>query len=69
VNYFKEKITVNSYHSLAIAEPQVSARRLVTSDDGSCESWIDGTLAAVVWHPERMSTPWLPAEINLLLKV
>ena len=69
VNYFNEKITVNSYHSLAIAEPQVSARRLVTSEDGSCEAWIDGTLAAVVWHPERMAAPWLPAEINLLLKV
>jgi hypothetical protein len=31
------------------------------------EAWIDGPLAGVVWHPERMNQPWLPDEIEDLL--
>jgi hypothetical protein len=31
------------------------------------EAWIDGKLAGVVWHPERMDNPWLPDEIHNLL--
>jgi hypothetical protein len=34
---------------------------------GYVEAFIDGILAGVVWHPERMDTPWLPDEIEELL--
>jgi len=69
VNYFGDRIIVNSFHSLAISEPHRSATVLAKDDAGYCESWIDGTLAGVVWHPERMATPWLPSEITQLLKL
>lgn len=67
INYFGELITVNSYHSLAIKSPQKSATILAYDDQGNCESWIDGTTAGILWHPERMKTPWIPEEIELLL--
>jgi len=66
INYFGELITVNSYHSLAIKTPQKSATILAYDDHGNCEAWIDGNTAGVVWHPERMKTPWIPEEIDLL---
>lgn len=66
INYFGELITVNSYHSLAIKSPQKSATVLACDDHGNCEAWIDGNTAGVVWHPERMQTPWLPEEIEQL---
>lgn len=67
INYFGELITVNSYHSLAIKIPQRSATVLANDDHGHCEAWIDGTTAGIVWHPERMTTPWIPDEIQALL--
>ena len=45
----------------------VQANILAYDDQGNCESWIDGTLAGIVWHPERMKEPWIPAEIEHLL--
>ena len=66
INYFGELITVNSYHSLAIKTPQKSATILAYDDQGHCESWIDGNTAGIVWHPERMETPWIPDEIAQL---
>ena len=66
VNYFGELITVNSYHSLAIRTPQKSATILANDEHGNCEAWIDGNTAGIVWHPERMLTPWIPEEIELL---
>jgi gamma-glutamyl-gamma-aminobutyrate hydrolase PuuD len=67
INYFGELITVNSYHSLAIKIPQRSATVLANDDHGNCEAWIDGTTAGIVWHPERMTSPWIPDEIQSLL--
>ena len=67
INYFGEIITVNSYHSLAIITPQKSATVLAYDDQGNCEAWIDGNTAGIVWHPERMNTPWIPDEIDSLL--
>jgi gamma-glutamyl-gamma-aminobutyrate hydrolase PuuD len=67
INYFGELITVNSYHSLAIKIPQRSATILANDDHGNCEAWIDGTTAGIVWHPERMTSPWIPDEIQSLL--
>jgi gamma-glutamyl-gamma-aminobutyrate hydrolase PuuD len=62
-----EVITVNSYHTLQISQPHKSATVLATCD-GVCESWIDGTLAAIVWHPERMKNPVIPNQIKELFK-
>jgi gamma-glutamyl-gamma-aminobutyrate hydrolase PuuD len=67
VNYFGELKTVNSYHTLSIKTPHKSAVVLANDDHGQCEAWIDGKIAGIVWHPERMSTPWIPDEIEQLL--
>ena len=69
VSYFGEMKTVNSYHNLAIRQPHQSATVLCVDTEGHCEAWIDGALAGVVWHPERMTRPWLPDEINQLLEL
>jgi gamma-glutamyl-gamma-aminobutyrate hydrolase PuuD len=67
VNYFGEIKQVNSYHSLYIKTPPPKSIVLANDDQGNCESWIDGKIAGVVWHPERMKTPWIPQEIDELL--
>lgn len=66
--YFGEPKSVNSYHTLQITTPHPSATVLVVDSDGFCESWIDGNIAGIVWHPERMSVPWIPEEIENLLR-
>lgn len=69
VNYFGESVAVNSYHTLAITKLHRTGTVLATDAEGNCEAWIDGQTAGVVWHPERMKTPWLPDEIvNLIFK-
>jgi gamma-glutamyl-gamma-aminobutyrate hydrolase PuuD len=68
INYFGDLIWVNSYHNLAITETHDKAIVLATDEEQNCEAWIDGNLAGVVWHPERMENPWLPDEILDLLK-
>lgn len=67
INYFGDLITVNSHHTLTIKTPHSKAVILANDDQGNCESWIDGKLAGIVWHPERMETPWIPEEIEQLL--
>ena len=67
VKYRDQNITVNSYHGLNIKVPQASATVLARDEDGDCEAWIDGTVAGVVWHPERMDVPWIPDEIQNLI--
>jgi len=67
INYFGELITVNSYHNQTIKIPHKQANVLAYDADGNCESWIDNKLAGIVWHPERMSEPWIPDEIAQLL--
>ena len=67
VMYFGDSVIVNSFHSLAIKRLHSSGTVLCTDYNGHVESWIDGTLAGVVWHPERMDRPWLPDEIETLL--
>lgn len=69
IDYFGQQINVNSYHTLSVDKTHKSATILATDNQGYCESWIDGNLAGVVWHPERMAIPFLPTEINLLLKI
>ena len=67
ISYFGEIITVNSFHTLAIARAPDDATVLCVDHDNHCEAWISGTVAAVVWHPERMQDAWLPDEIEDLL--
>lgn len=67
ISYQNKEVTVNSYHNLSIVSTHGSATQLAKDKAGNCEAWIDGKLAGVMWHPERMSTPWLPDEINNLL--
>lgn len=61
--------TVNSYHDYQITKVHDSATTLATDVEGNCEAWIDGKLAGVVWHPERMQIPFLPKEIVSLLNL
>lgn len=67
VIYQNQSFTVNSYHNLGIFQPHSSAKILAIDDENDCEAWIDGNLAGVVWHPERMNDPFLPAEIQELI--
>lgn len=60
--------TVNSYHSLCIESAPPSATVLAVDHNGICECWIDRKQAAIVWHPERMQNPYLPAEIQTLFE-
>ena len=60
---------VNSYHNLSITRLHDTGTQLVTDEQGRCEAWIDGYMAGVVWHPERMDDPWLPIEISNLLRI
>ena len=67
VFYFGEMHSVNSYHNQSIRKLHRSATELVVDSTGNCEAWIDSTIAGVVWHPERQTTPWLPDEIKSLI--
>lgn len=67
VNYFGDTQVVNSYHGLGITELHSTGTVLATDVEGHCESWIDGKIAGIVWHPERMTLPWIPDEIQDLL--
>lgn len=67
IYYFGEEFSVNSYHNIQISTPHNTATVLAVDPEGHCEAWIDGTIAGVVWHPERMKMPWIPDEINDLL--
>jgi len=67
VNYFGEVKQVNSHHNMYIKTPPPKSIVLANDDHGNCESWIDGKLAGIVWHPERMDNPWIPDEIDQLL--
>ena len=69
VMYFGQQYCVNSHHGLAIDKVHNHAKILATDTAGHTEAWIDGNLAGIVWHPERMTQPWIPSEIQNLLKV
>ena len=64
VSYHDEAFPVNSFHTLCIKTPHKSAIVLAVDDQNNCEAWIDGNISGVVWHPERMKTPWMPYEIH-----
>jgi gamma-glutamyl-gamma-aminobutyrate hydrolase PuuD len=68
IYYFGDLHQVNSHHSLQIKQPHKNATVLAVDSEGFCEAWIDENIAGIVWHPERMSEPWIPDEIEDLLK-
>lgn len=65
--YGKRMIAVNSFHDKAITKLHPSGTPLCVDEQGNVEAFIDGKLAGVMWHPERMPDPWLPPEILDLL--
>lgn len=67
VQYKQHHVVVNSYHNRCIKREPPNAEVLCTDLSGNCEAWISNNIAAVVWHPERMTHPWLPSEIQALL--
>ena len=67
VTYHGQQHLVNSYHKLRIEQSPPGATVLARDPDGYAEAWIQGRIAGVMWHPERMAQPWIPREIQLLL--
>jgi putative glutamine amidotransferase len=67
VFYQDESHLVNSYHTLRIERPPKNATVLARDPDGHTEAWIMGRTAGIMWHPERMAQPWIPAEVQRLL--
>jgi putative glutamine amidotransferase len=67
VEYHGEPHLVNSYHTLRIQQAPEGATILVRDPDGYAEAWILNRTAGIMWHPERMTQPWLPTEIQHLL--
>jgi gamma-glutamyl-gamma-aminobutyrate hydrolase PuuD len=67
VFYHGEPHLVNSYHKLRIERSPPAATVLAHDPDGHAEAWISGKTAGIMWHPERMTQPWIPQEIQNLL--
>ena len=67
VIYQDQPRLVNSYHNLRIERSPPAATVLASDPDGYPEAWIQERIAGVMWHPERMTQPWIPQEIQLLL--
>ena len=67
VFYQEQPYLVNSYHKLRIETVPPGATALARDPDGCAEAWILGRTAGIMWHPERMTRPWIPSEISRLL--
>lgn len=67
VQYDGDYYQVNSHHDLGIKKLHSTGLPVCTDKEGNIEAFIDGKLAGVVWHPERMKEPWLPNEIKNLI--
>ena len=67
--YHREVLEVNSYHSLGIKSLPNSVEVICRDYLGNLEAFVDGNLAGIVWHPERMEKPWIPPEIAWMLKI
>lgn len=67
--YHREVLEVNSYHSLGIKALPESVDIICRDYLGNIEAFVDGNLAGIVWHPERMKEPWIPPEIAWMLKI
>jgi len=60
---------VNSFHTVAIDKVPPNSVSLCIDDDGDCESWIKDNVCAIVWHPERMTIPYIPTEIKEIIRL
>jgi gamma-glutamyl-gamma-aminobutyrate hydrolase PuuD len=69
ISYMNKDYTVNSHHSISIKKLHSTAQALAYDQDGDCEAWIDGNIAGIVWHPERMDDPFIPDEIAKLIRI
>ena len=67
VFYQGQQHLVNSYHKLRIEQAPKESTVLARDPGGYVEAWIWGSIAGIMWHPERMTQPWIPREIQLLL--
>lgn len=63
VTYNGTQRVVNSSHNVLIQNKPPASTVLVTDPEGFVESWIKDNICAIVWHPERQETPWIPEEI------
>jgi gamma-glutamyl-gamma-aminobutyrate hydrolase PuuD len=68
VIYNDKRKLVNSYHNIAIKKLHKSGTPLCIDLAGNVEAYIDNNIAGIIWHPERMDDPWIPDEIQNLLK-
>lgn len=69
INYFGQTILVNSYHNQGIRNCHSTANTLAYDSEGCTEAWIDGNIAGIVWHPERMTEPFIPSEIQQIMRL
>lgn len=60
---------VNSFHSYRISKIPASSKLIAVDREGFCESWIDGNISAIVWHPERMENQFIPEEIRKIINL
>lgn len=67
--YHNEVLEVNSYHNLGIKAMPNNVSVICKDYLGNVEAFVDGNLAGIVWHPERMDNPWIPPEIALMLRL
>ena len=57
-------VRVNSFHNICIDKHPPNSVYLYLDDNGNIESWIKDNICAIVWHPERMSMPFIPDKIR-----
>lgn len=64
-----EEHTVRCYHSQAIEKLGKDFKAIAHDSDGIIEAFkhISKPIYGIVWHPERMDIPVLPAEVKKLL--
>lgn len=67
--YHREVREVNSFHSLGIVDLPEHIEVICRDYLGNIEAFVDGPIAGIVWHPERMKEPWIPPEIALMLRI
>lgn len=63
IHYKKIKINVTSRHSQVLTKIPDGATIIATDEDGHCESWKLDNIVTVLWHPERMTSAWMPDEV------
>lgn len=57
---------VNSFHNISIDKQPPNGVYLYIDENGNIESWIKDNICAIVWHPERMTRPFIPDEIRMV---